>query len=191
VPRTEVPPPGPITVVATGQTPGLVFHQPGHATVTVDSGLSVHLVPKNASGSTVFGEVDASCTLDPGQNTVLASFEITAVPTGGGATGGGPAGSGATRPTGGPAASGTRATVTAGPSGPGSSPTTSAALSSAASQTAQPSATTAHDETVATASTARLAAVDPLLVGGGILAVGAGCCVWWLQRRRRRGGQRH
>ena len=78
VPRTVVPGSGPLTVRATGTTPGLVFHRPGHATITVDNDLVLHFTPRNASGNpTVTGEVDFSCTEDPGQSAVVYSFDIT------------------------------------------------------------------------------------------------------------------
>jgi hypothetical protein len=184
VPRTNVPSSGSITVAATGTTPTYVFHRSGHGTITVGSGLNVHLVPKNASGgSTVIGQVDATCTLNPGQNTVLSSFEITAAPTA-------PTAGGARPPAaaGGPTASGTRGTATANLSGPASSETAPAAPGSGVSETTRESATATNEPAVATASTTRSATVDPRLVGGGVLAAGTGFlgCVWWLKRHRRR-----
>jgi hypothetical protein len=193
VPRTDVPASGPITVVASGTTPELVFHRPGHATVTVGREFAVHLIPKTADGgSTMVGQVDASCTLDPGQDTVLTSFEITAprgspAPTPGGRTG-------PTAAAGrGSAASGTRGTDAAGPSVSAAAQAPSTAPSSGVSQTGDTSTTATHGTAFTTVSTAGLAAaVAPWLVGGAILLVGAVLgCVWWLRRRHRRNGQAH
>jgi hypothetical protein len=202
VSRTAVPASGPITVAATGTTmPGFVFHRPGRATVTAGTVFTVHMILKNASGgSPMVGQADASCTLDPGQNTVLASFEITAPPTApipptggqagpprGGAAGspgaGSPGAAGPTAATGGATASGTLA-----PGGSTTSRTPSAALGSAVPGTTD---TTALGSAVtATASTHNLLAAEyPRLASGVILVAGAGVlgCVWLLRRRRRRG----
>lgn len=77
VPRTAVPESGPMTVVARGAAPGLVFHRPGTATVAVGDALVVGVDLWEADGDPAADHVDASCVLDPGQNTVLSSFEIT------------------------------------------------------------------------------------------------------------------
>lgn len=181
VPRTDVPASGPITVTANGATPVFVFHRTGHATITVDSGLTVHLIPRDASGNpTIAGQVDASCTLDPGQNDVLTSFEITApVPAATGGSAGSPTGR-ATRTTApAPASTGQRtpaplasATVTTSSDSPGTGSATNAI--------------TTRDPAVATASIVRRDIVDPRLVGAGFLVVGTALlgCVWWLVRRR-------
>jgi hypothetical protein len=183
VPRTDVPASGPITVTANGATPVFVFHRTGHATITVDSGLTVHLLPRDASGNpTIAGQVDASCTLDPGQNDVLTSFEITApIPAATGGSAGSPTG---------------RTTRTATPATPATAPTgqrtpapgtstgvTSSDIPGTGSTT---SATTTRDLAVATASIVRRDIVDPRLVGAGFLVVGTALlgCVWWLVRRR-------
>jgi hypothetical protein len=190
VPRTDVPPSGPITVVASGTTPALVFRQPGKATITVGNEFAVHLIPKTADGgSTWIGQVDASCTLNPGQDTVLTSFEITAPRGNPAPTPGGP--TGPTAATGG--GSGTRATDAAGPSGSSAAQVPSTAPSSGVSQTENTSTTATHGTAFTTMSTADLAAAAaPWLVGGAILVVGAALgCVWWLRRRHRRGGQGH
>jgi hypothetical protein len=144
VPQTDVPASGPMSGRATGTTPVRVFRRPGHATITAGSELNLHLIPKDASGSpTAEGQVDVSCTLDPGQNNVLSSFEITAarrtsVPTEGTTTG--------------PTASGTRRTVTAGPS-------------TEVSGTAHPTATT--DPTRATTKTG-----GPVFTSAAVWAAG-------------------
>lgn len=166
VPRTDVPASGPITVAGRGTTPVFVFHRPGHAMVTADSGFTVHIVPRDASGDlTIAGRLDASCALDPGQDNVLNSFEITAPRTPPPPTTGAPVTrSAAAAPT----------TVTTAP------------------ETASPSMTATHGVALATGSITRRDRVDPRLAGGGILA-GTGFlgCVWWLKRRRRRGGHGH
>lgn len=194
VPRTDVPAAGPITVGATGMTPVFMFRQPGHATITVGSGLAVHLTPRGAiGGPTAIGQIDASCTLNPGQNNVLSSFEITAprttsVPTTASTVGGSTGSTG----------SGARGTVTAGPSSPVSSRTAPVSVSATAaagmgrSGSAPASATGTRDPAFATtASTAKQSTVDLRLVGSAVPAAGIGVFgyVWWL--RRRRGGQGH
>ncbi|HEX9338166.1 MAG TPA: DUF6801 domain-containing protein, partial [Pseudonocardiaceae bacterium] len=173
VPRSDVPASGPITVAANGTTPVFAFHRPGRATVTIGSRLALHLIPKNASGGpAAMGAVDASCTLDPGQNDVLSTFEITAAGTAPVPTAGGPAGptrhgtAAATAP----GTPGAAATGTATASAPALSRTTAASLTSGASGPTRQSATITPDSAVTVASTTGLAAVDPRLVGGGILA---------------------
>jgi hypothetical protein len=188
VPRTPVPATGSITVVASGSTPELVFHRPGHASVTVGREFTVRLVPKTADGgSTVVGQVDASCTLEPGQDTVLTSFEITAQQTNPAPTSGRPAGPPATTRGGGP--SGPETQGTAGPSGPSTARNSSTAPSSEIPATGDTSTPATHDTAFTTVSTAGLArAVAPWLVAGAILVVGTVFgCVYWLRRRHRRG----
>jgi len=183
VPRTAVPASGPISVTAHGTTPVFVFHRPGHASITVDSGLTVHLVPRDASGNpTIAGQVDASCTLDPGQNDVLTSFEITA-PTP--ATGGGATGSTTGRaaaPT-----TGQRATANPSPTSAAPASSTTATSSDAPGTGSTTSATSTRDLAVATASVVRRDIVDPRLLGAAFLVVGAALVgyVWRLRRRRR------
>lgn len=77
VPPTKVPASGPITITGNGSTPVFVFHRPGHATITADSGFTVHIMPRDGSGNANLGAYDASCALDSGQNNVLTSFDIT------------------------------------------------------------------------------------------------------------------
>src|SRR5262249_28051249 len=83
VPQTPVPEPGPITVQTIGTIPEHFFHHPGHATIAVGDDLAPHIILRDASGNlTNPGEVDASCTLNPGQDPVAYSLDITpAVPT--------------------------------------------------------------------------------------------------------------
>jgi hypothetical protein len=187
-PRTDVPASGPITVQATGTTPRFVFHQPGHATVTVGKDFAAHVILRDASGNpTGPGEVDPSCTLDPGQNTVVASFDITSPPT--------------TKMAG----TGTRETITPGPSGSTSAATGSAAPSMAVSVTAAPTVTATvaptatrakGDSPASTPAASRV--VDPTgmgwwLVVAAVVTAGAGVIggVWWRKRRRGRHVPRH
>ncbi|SDD70741.1 DUF6801 domain-containing protein [Actinokineospora iranica] len=75
--KTEVPASGAFDVVATGQTPSLSFTQPGTAKITV-SELSLNLTPRTADGAeTGLGTFDSVCTLNPGQENTLHTFEIT------------------------------------------------------------------------------------------------------------------
>jgi hypothetical protein len=192
VPRTAVPAAGSITVVASGRTPELVFHRPGHATVTVGREFAVRLMPKTADGgSTVVGQVDASCTLEPGQDTVLTSFEITAPPTSPAPT---PGRSTATTRGSDPSAPETRETPgTAGSSGSSTARTPSTAPSSEILATSDTSTTATQGTTFTTVSTAGPVEAAALwLAAGAILVVGTVFgCVYWLRRRRRRGGRDH
>ena len=188
VPRTPVPAAGSITVVASGRTPELVFHQPGHATVTVGREFAVRLIPKTADGgSTMVGQVDASCTLEPGQDTVLTSFEITAPQTNPAPTPGRPAGPTATTRGGGPGTPETQGT--AGPTDPPTARNSSTAPSSKIPATGDTSTSATHDTAFTAVSTAGLTeAAAPWLVAGAILVVGTVLgCVYWLRRRHRRG----
>jgi hypothetical protein len=79
VPRTQLPHSGPMVVPASGTTPVLTFSKPGLAKTTVGA-VAMHLTGYDSGGSARIG-IDAPCSLDPGQNNVLASFEITAAPS--------------------------------------------------------------------------------------------------------------
>ncbi|MGB3438273.1 MAG: DUF6801 domain-containing protein [Actinophytocola sp.] len=175
VPRTPVPSAGSITVVASGRTPGLVFHRPGHASVTVGNEFAVRLVPRTADGgSTSF---DASCTLEPGQNTVLTSFEITAPQANPAPTPGRPTGPAATTGGGGPSTPETPGTAP--PTGPPTARSSSTAPSSEIPVTGDPSTPATHDTAFTAVSTAGLTkAAAPWLVAGAILVAGTvlGCC---------------
>jgi hypothetical protein len=77
VPVTDVPASGSMTFQASGTLPLPVFGRPGNAKITVGGRLTLHFTPRNASGGlTMLGKVNTSCELDPGQNNVLASFQI-------------------------------------------------------------------------------------------------------------------
>jgi NACHT domain len=77
VPRTNVSDgSGTLTVSATGPLPSLDFSQPGSGEVIV-RGMVVHLATLTSSGGpTWLGEVSITCTLNSGQNDVVASFRI-------------------------------------------------------------------------------------------------------------------
>lgn len=77
IPRTTVPASGSFDVTAEGTAPSLTFTRPGNAKVIVGD-LTLSLTPKRANGSTTpVGTLHASCTVAPGQNTVLQSLSIT------------------------------------------------------------------------------------------------------------------
>lgn len=78
IPDTRVPASGQITVETSGTTPSWVFEQPGTARI-VFSGLDVSITPLDAGGGPITAAVDASCTLDPGQDGVLAPIQVTPV----------------------------------------------------------------------------------------------------------------
>lgn len=192
VPRTPVPPAGSITVVASGRTPALVFRRPGHATVTVGREFTVRLVPKTADGGlTMIGQVDASCTLEPGQNTMLTSFEITAPHTNPAPKPGKPTAT--TRDSGTSVQKTPTAQETPGKAGPSSSSNPSTTTSSEIPATGDTSTSGTHGTAFTTVSTAGLAEVAaPWLTAGAILVVGTVLgCAYWLRRRHRRGGRNH
>lgn len=198
-PQTAVPASGPMTVQATGTTPQLVFRQPGHATVTVGNDFTAHVTLRDANGNpTGPGEVDPSCTLDPGQNTVVSSFDITSpvAPT--------PPRTTKTKMPG----PGTRGPSTPGPSRSPSTATGSAAPSTAASVTATPTATTlapvtptavarakgdSPASTPAASWTGGPTGMGGWLVVAAVVTAGAGVIggVWWRKRRRGRHVPRH
>jgi hypothetical protein len=125
VTRTNVPESGSFHVRATGAAPARTFTRPGRAKITIGD-LTLHLALKNGSGtSTGPGEFDAPCTLDAGQNTVVASFDITGAKTPSGSGTSGATGTGASgttpgsRTSGSPGSTtdGTTRSTTSGPSG--------------------------------------------------------------------------
>jgi hypothetical protein len=188
VPRTDVPASGPMTFHATGTAPSLVFRQPGHATINVGSDLAMHLTLRDSSGNppTAASNVDLPCTLDPGQNTVVFSFDITPMPAAHPAT--------ATATTGPvPAATVTEPPTTATPPGPTSSTLTTTG-STTTSTPAQPVVTTATSPPSTEVRASHRAAdfwragVGWWLAAAGILAAVAAVIggVLWHTRRRRR-----
>lgn len=200
-PRTDVPAAGPLIVRATGTIPRFVFRQPGHGTVTVGNDFTAHVTLRDANGNpTGPGEVDPVCTLDPGQNTVVTSFDIIApvAPS--------PPSTTKTKMPG----TGARETITTGarasapgPSASTSAPTDPAAPSTAVSVTAAPAATTPASVTPTAAArtkgegpaskpaaswTGSPTGTGGWLVMAAAVTAGAGVIggVWWLTRRRRR-----
>jgi hypothetical protein len=76
VPRTSLPETGSLSVKVAGVAPALTFSRPGHATLTIGD-FVLHLTPKDANGNVTFpGTFDAPCALDPGQDNVVASFDL-------------------------------------------------------------------------------------------------------------------
>jgi hypothetical protein len=76
--KTTMPSSGALSIPANGTAPTRTFTKPGRAKITVGDFVA-HLVPRNASGDlTVLGKLDVPCTLDAGQNDVIASFTIGA-----------------------------------------------------------------------------------------------------------------
>ncbi|SES36729.1 DUF6801 domain-containing protein [Actinokineospora terrae] len=77
VEKTPVPASGAFDVKATGQTPSLTFTQAGTARISVNE-LTLTLTPKKADGTlTGLGTFDSPCTLNPGQDNTLHTFQIT------------------------------------------------------------------------------------------------------------------
>jgi hypothetical protein len=78
--KTALPPSGPFDIAASGTAPSLTFSQPGNGKITVGD-VSLHLITEDASGNPTFVDsLNVSCTLDGGQNNVVASFAITQPP---------------------------------------------------------------------------------------------------------------
>lgn len=80
VPRTGIPESGPLHVKATGTAPSRTFSRPGKARITVGD-LVLHVVPRDANGKVTAGRSDVPCKLDPGQDNVVATFDIAGATT--------------------------------------------------------------------------------------------------------------
>lgn len=184
VPRTPVPASGPITIAGSGTTPVFVFHQPGPATITAGSGFSVQITPRDANGDeTVAGQIDASCTLDSGQNDVLNSFVITApkaAPK--------PRQSPTTRKAD-PAPAPVQAPTTTAPASSAVGPTNGTTVPPSSADPPAPgsptSAISAPSDPVAVGPVVRRLSAGRILGVGALLAAGAALvgCVWLLNRR--------
>ncbi len=181
VPVTGVPASGSMTFQASGTLPSHVFSRPGNAKITV-GGLILHLTPRNASGGlTMLRTFDTSCELDPGQNTVLASFEILPA-------GESPAASGI--PTAGTVSPSAPTSASASTSAPATGRATSVSPDPGASDTASGTATPTVAGAPSIASSATPSAsgsafVAPILTILGVLAAGAAAFfVWWLRHGR-------
>ena len=76
-PPAQVPASGPITATASGTAPSQrPATAPGEATITVGT-IKLSLTPRTADGGTTpLGTVVADCTLNPGQDTLLARIQI-------------------------------------------------------------------------------------------------------------------
>lgn len=78
VAKTAVPSSGPFTTNASGSVPPVQLPNAGKTTLTI-GGFSARLTPKKADGSfTGLGSFTSDCTLDPGQDPVLLSFDLGA-----------------------------------------------------------------------------------------------------------------
>ncbi|SFW69248.1 DUF6801 domain-containing protein [Amycolatopsis australiensis] len=76
VAKTALPPSGPFTTRASGSVPPVRLPNAGVTTLTI-GGFSTRLTPKKADGSfTGLGSFTSDCTLDPGQDPVLLSFDL-------------------------------------------------------------------------------------------------------------------
>ncbi|AIG75962.1 Hypothetical protein AJAP_15430 [Amycolatopsis japonica] len=82
VAKTDLPPSGTFSTVATGSVPTITLAKPGKTTLTVGD-FTTRLTPKKADGSfTGLGSFTSDCALDPGQDPVLLSFELGDKPAG-------------------------------------------------------------------------------------------------------------
>ncbi|MEV7092532.1 DUF6801 domain-containing protein [Amycolatopsis sp. NPDC051045] len=80
VAKTAVPASGPFTTPASGSVPPVRLPNAGRTTLTI-GGFSTRLTPKKADGSfTGLGSFTSDCTLDPGQDPVLLSFDLGGTP---------------------------------------------------------------------------------------------------------------
>ncbi|WIY06312.1 hypothetical protein QRX60_21605 [Amycolatopsis mongoliensis] len=76
VAKTAVPPSGAFTTRASGSVPPVQLPNAGRTTLTIGD-FSTRLTPKKADGSfTGLGSFTSDCTLDPGQDPVLLSFDL-------------------------------------------------------------------------------------------------------------------
>lgn len=82
VAKTDIPQTGTFTTVATGQVPAVTLAKPGKTTLTIGD-FTTRLTPKKADGSfTGLGSFTSDCTLDPGQDATLLSFDLGGTPAG-------------------------------------------------------------------------------------------------------------
>lgn len=194
--KTAVPNSGQLTFTATGTLPPAVFTKPGAAQLMVGNSFTYSFTAQDASGDQL-GYADATCSLNPGQSGLIATFEILAAA--------------ASAP---PSASPTSTTVTPA-SGHGSAAggaagsvtqTTSAKASAAAdpvgstrvsappktavtTASASASAPTRHPRPVVAAKDVRGGLGEPRLLalaGVIVVVVAMGIGIWWLSRRRKR-----
>ncbi|KDN20615.1 DUF6801 domain-containing protein [Amycolatopsis rifamycinica] len=81
VAKTALPASGAFTTQASGSVPPVRLPNAGRTTLTI-GGFSTRLTPKKADGSfTGLGSFTSDCTLDPGQDPVLLSFDLGSAPT--------------------------------------------------------------------------------------------------------------
>ncbi|MFF3193808.1 DUF6801 domain-containing protein [Streptomyces misionensis] len=204
VPRTSVPASGSLDAKGTGTAPQLVFKEPGIAKITTTQ-LILHIVPRDANGNVVSppGSFSAPCTLNHGENDVVATVRIAAPgrPTGPGKPGGtGGSGTGSTAPSGtaGPIpkpGDSSGATTTGGTDGTGgASPSASRpggqsatpAPSDSGATSLSPAANTSAGHSHATATSGAWSARNLLLLSAGLLLVAAGAGTAFLRLRARR-----
>ncbi|MFJ1707416.1 DUF6801 domain-containing protein [Kitasatospora sp. NPDC088346] len=130
--KATIPASGSFDIPATGTAPTLTFTEPGSAKITAGN-FTLHLVPEDANGNvTGPGRTNVPCTLNAGQDNVVATLDITAPRTTTGTTAPGTPGT--------PGAAGgpTAAPDTATPTGPTASPL----LDGSATATAVPTSPT-------------------------------------------------
>lgn len=116
--RTRIPASGPFQIKATGEAPARTFDEPGKAKITVGD-LKAHVA---ASAGPVTVNLNLPCALDPDQNDVVASFEVTragstTAPAPSGTAGTATSGTTGAQDQGGDAKPGTTGKDPAGPSG--------------------------------------------------------------------------
>jgi hypothetical protein len=80
IPSTPVPASGSFDTVASGPVPTATITKPGTTTVSV-GGFSTTLTPRKADGTpTGLGTFTSDCTLNPGQDAQLISFQVADAP---------------------------------------------------------------------------------------------------------------
>lgn len=187
---TPVPSSGPLTITATGTSPGLVFHQPGHATVTAGRTLAVHADMTNAQGGRPpISHADVTCLLRPDQMTTVASFEIvpaTATPTTAAGGSSGPSAPGGRSGTG--VSTGEQVISDSGGSAstPTESTTSAAPTTAPVTPTAPPALPAVSAPPTATRSAGSMTVLDSLLLAVILVVTAAisGSTVWWVMQRR-------
>jgi len=207
--NTAVPNFGPLTFTATGTLPPAVFTKPGAAQLVVGNTFTYSFTAQDASGEQL-GYADATCSLNPGQSGLIATFEILAAaapaPPSASSTTTTPTSRTSTTTTaasasshgnvtGGVAGSVTRTTsakasAAANPVGSTRVFTPPKTVVSAASASSSASEQNSDFRPVVAAKDARsgLAETQVLaLAAAVVVAMGTG--LWWLSRRRRRNDQ--
>ena len=188
VTATSIPASGSFNIPATGTAPTLSFSKPGSASVTAGD-FTLHLVPLDANGNiTAPGKIDVPCTLNSGQDNVVASFDITGTRTAPGPTAPGTHGAPSSRrPTVPATATPTTHRTTGSPTPDGSHSATAVPTTAVPAPTVAPDPTASRINGAAAArSTGGPGTVSLVLLAVGILALAAAALRFAPRLRSRR-----